>query len=126
MLRLRKEHLAAFEAHAVSLFVSRLVAHAKAVWPAECQELGEPALAEIVRHAIQRGSALGFYAEHDVVRYADLYFLLANDFETNPLAAWSRPILADRTRSPHDKLERLYQQMDHELALIEKRQTHKP
>lgn len=121
MLRLRKEHLAAFEAHVVNLFISRVTAHVKAVWPAECQEIGEPALAELVRTAVQRGAGLGLSTEHDLVRYVDLTFLLAKDFETNSLAAWTRPILADRMRPPRAKLDRLYQQMNEELALIEKR-----
>jgi hypothetical protein len=126
MLRLRKEHLAAFEAHVVNLFISRVTAHLKAVWPAECQELGDAGLGEIVRNAIQRGAALGLSTEHDLVRYVDLSFLLAKDFETNPLSAWTRPILADRMRPPRAKLDRLYQQMDEELTLIEKRKAPKP
>ena len=126
MLRLRKEHLAAFEAHVVNLFVARVTAHIKAVWPAECQELGDPALSEMVRNGIQRGATLGLSTEHDLVRYVDLSFLLTKDFEPNSLAAWTRPILADRMRPPRAKLDRLYQQMDEELTLIEKRKAPKP
>jgi len=125
MLRLRKEHLAAFEAHVVNLFVSRVIAHVKAVWAAECSELAEPGVAEIVRAAIQRGSTMGLSTEHDLVRYVDLSFLLAKDFETNPLAAWTRPILADRMLPPRGKLDRLYQRMDEEFNLIEKRKMAK-
>jgi hypothetical protein len=121
MLRLRKEHLAAFEAHVVNLFVVRVTAHAKAVWPAECAELGEVPLGELIRTAIQRGSAIGLSCEHDLVRYVDLSFILAKDFETNPLAGWARAILADRLLSPRMKLDRLYQRMDDEFTIIEKR-----
>jgi hypothetical protein len=123
MLKLRKEHLAAFEAHVVNLFVSRVSAHLKAVWPEECGELGELAISEIVRSAIQRGAALGLSVEHDLVRYVDLYFILANNFETNPLAAWTRPIVADRLLSPKMKLDRIYQRMDEEFTQIEKRKA---
>jgi hypothetical protein len=125
MLRLRKEHLAAFEAHVVNLFVARVIAHVKAVWPAECAELTEPVLTDMVRAAIQRGSALGLSTEHDLVRYVDLSFLLAKDFESNPLASWTRPILADRMLPPRGKLDRLYQRMDEEFNLIEKRKAGK-
>jgi hypothetical protein len=121
MFKLRKEHLAAFEAHVVNLFLSRVSAHLKAVWPDECAELGDPALTELVRNGIQRGATLGLTFEHDLVRYVDLYFILANNFEANPLAAWTRPILADRLLAPRMKLDRLYQRMDEEFALIEKR-----
>jgi hypothetical protein len=38
MLKLRPEHLTAFEAQVVRLFTSRVVAHVKAVWPAESAE----------------------------------------------------------------------------------------
>ena len=121
MLRLRKEHLAAFEAHVVNLFISRVTAHVKAVWPAECEELGDPAIAELVSGAIQRGAALGLLTEHDLVRYVDLSFILAKDFESNPLALWARAILADKMLVPRSKLDRLYQRMEDEFALIEKR-----
>jgi len=126
MFRLRKEHLAAFEAHVVNLFLVRLTTHVKTVWPAECSELGEVALGEMVRAAVQRGSALGLSTEHDIARYVDLSFILAKDFETHPLAGWARGILADRLLSPRMKLERLYQRMDEEFTSIEKRKGAKP
>ena len=125
MLRLRKEHLAAFEAHVVNLFISKVVAHVKAVWAAECAELGDPTVEEIVRAAIQRGAALGLSTEYDLVRYVDLSFILAKDFETNPLAAWTRVVLVDRLLAPRSKLDRLYQRMEEEFALIEKRRSGK-
>lgn len=125
MFKLRKEHLAAFEAHVVNLFISRVTVHVKAVWGAECSEMGDPAVIEIVRNAVQRGSVLGLSTEFDLVRYVDLSFLLSKDFETNPLAAWTRPILADRLLAPRVKLDRLYQRMDEEFTLIEKRKAAK-
>jgi hypothetical protein len=121
MLKLRKEHLAAFEAHVVNLFISRVVAHVKVVWPAECAELGDPVVGEIVRGAIQRGATLGLATEYDLVRYVDLSFILAKDFETNPLAGWTRSILADKMLAPRSKLDRLYQRMEEEFAVIQKR-----
>jgi hypothetical protein len=125
VFKLRKEHLAAFEAQVVSLFASRVIAHVKAVWPAEFGELGEPAVVEIVRGAIQRGAALGLSTELDIVRFVDLAFILANDFETNPLAVWTRPILADKAAAPPARLDKLYLRMEEEFALIEKRKAGK-
>jgi hypothetical protein len=126
MLKLRKEHLDAFEAQVVSLFATRVVAHVKAVWPAESGELGDPAVTDIVRTAIQRAASLGLLSELDVVRFVDLSFILATNFETNPLAGWTRSILADRSLGPVAKLDRLYQRMEEEFALIEKRKGGKP
>ena len=126
MLKLRKEHLAAFEAQVVSLFTSRVLAHVKAVWPAESAELGDPAVLETVRSAIQRAAALGLSTEHDVVRYVDLSFILAHDFEKSPLAVWTRPILSDRALAPGAKIARLYLRMEEEFAFIEKRKGRKP
>jgi hypothetical protein len=123
MFKLRKEHLAAFEAHVVNLFISRVTAHVKAVWADECAELGDPAVIEIVRNGIQRGATLGLSVELDLVRYVDLSFLLAKDFETNPLAMWTRSILADRLVAPRMKLDRLYQRMGEEFTNIEKRKA---
>ena len=121
MFKLRKEHLDAFEAQIVSLFEVRVVAHVKVVWPADCGELGDAAVAEMVRSSIRRGAALGLSSEFDVVRFVDLEFILAKNFDTNPLARWTGPILADRTLAPGAKMDRLYQRMETEFALIEKR-----
>ena len=121
MLKLRQQHLDAFESQVIKLFAARVLDHVKAVWPAECEELGEDAAATIVQTAIQRGSLLGLVSEHDFVRFVDLYFLLAADFDTNPFVVWVRPILADRSLTPAARLDRLYQRMETEFALIEKR-----
>jgi hypothetical protein len=121
MFKLRQEHLDAFEAQVVNLFVSRVMEHIKAVWPAECAELGDAAVAETVRSAIRRAAALGLSSEFDVVRFVDLEFILAKDFDTNPFARWTGSILSDRKLSPAAKLDRLYQRMEDEFALIEKR-----
>ena len=121
MFKFRKEHLDAFEAQAVRLFTSRVLGHIKAVWPAETAELGDAPVAEAVSGAIKRAAALGLSTEYDVVRFVDLAFILGRDFETNPLGAWTRPILSDRVMAPPAKMDRLYQKMDDEFALIEKR-----
>jgi hypothetical protein len=126
MLKLRKEHLDAFEAQVVSLFAARVVAHVKAVWPAESGELGDSAVTDIVRTTVQRAASLGLLSELDVVRFVDLSFILATNFETNPLAGWTRSILADRSLAPVAKLDRLYQRMEEEFALIEKRKGGQP
>src|SRR5438105_4702286 len=115
MLKLRQSHLDAFEAHVVNLFTARVAAHLKAVWPAECEELGEHALDEWARGTIRRAAALGLSSEYDVVRFVDLTFILTPDFDSNRLLGWTRPILADRTLLPSAKLDRLYQRMDEEF-----------
>ncbi len=126
MLKLRKEHLDAFEAQVVNHFTARVMAHLKAVWPAECGELGGVAVSETAKTAIQRAASLGLSNEFDIVRFVDLAFILARDFETNPLSSWTRPILADRTLAPAVKVDRLYQRMEQEFAAIEKRKAGKP
>src|SRR5262245_14362047 len=97
MLKLRKEHLEAFEAQAVSLFAERVLAHVKAVWPVESADLGDDILRSAVRAAIQRAGTLGLSGEYDIVRFVDLSFILATDFETNPLSIWTRAIMVDKT-----------------------------
>jgi hypothetical protein len=125
MFKLRKEHLAAFEAQVANLFVTRVQAHVKAVWPAECAELGDPGVASTVQSLVQRAAAAGLTSESDMVRFVDLGFLLALDFDTNPAAAWTRPILTDRTLAPSARIERLYQRMEQEFAVMEKRRAGK-
>ena len=121
MFKLRKEHLEAFEAEVVRLFATRVIAHVKVVWPAECGELGDATVASLVQSAIQRAAAIGLSTELDIVRFVDLQFILVKDFDTNPLSGWTRPILADRKLAPAEKLQRLYSRMEEEFALIEKR-----
>jgi hypothetical protein len=123
MFKLRKQHLDAFEAQVVRMFAARVVAHLKAVWPAECEDLDPLALTEIVHGAVQRAAAIGLTSELDIVRFVDLSFILAVDFDTNPLGAWTRPILADRSLAPGAKLDRLYQRMEDEFVRIEKRKA---
>lgn len=125
MLKLRKEHLDAFEAQVVNLFTARVIAHVKAVWSAECGELGDAAVGELVRSGIKRASALGLSSEYDVARFVDLCFILAKDFDTNPLASWTRPILSDRKLAPAAKIDQLYNRMEVEFMLIEKRNAAK-
>ena len=89
--------------------------------PDQAAELGEPGLLSMVQSAIRRAGALGLLSEFDVVRFVNLYFILAADFETNPLSMWVRPIFADKTLAPVAKLDRIYQRMEDEFTLIEKR-----
>ncbi len=126
MFKFRQQHLEAFEAQATKLFTARVIAHVKSVWPAESAELGEAVTAEIVRSAVGRATLAGFSTEYDVVRYVDLAFLLGTDFDTNPRVVWTRPILADRSLAPTAKMDKLYQRMETEFALIEKRAAQKP
>ena len=123
MFKLRKEHLDAFEAQAINQFANRVVAHVKSVWGEACEELGDPAVRSLVQTSIQRAAALGIVMEYDVVRFVDLSFILAADFETNPLSIWTRPFIADRTLAPTAKLDRLYERMENEFTLIEKRRA---
>ena len=121
MFKLCKAHLDAFEAQVVRMFSARVIEHVNAIWPAECAELGPETVSIIVHNAIQRAAMLGLILEADIVRFVDLSFILGVDFDTNPLANWARPILADRSWSPTEKMDRLYAAMDQEFLRIEKR-----
>jgi len=83
--------------------------------------LEDSVLRSMVQTGIQRAGILGLSSEYDIVRFVDLSFILAADFETNPLSIWTRPILVEKTLSPMAKLDRIYQRMQDEFTLIEKR-----
>jgi hypothetical protein len=121
MLKLRKEHLDAFEVQAIALFANRVLAHIKSVWPEQSAELTDPVLRSTIQTAIQRAATLGLTTEYDVARFVNLSFILAADFETNPLSIWTRPFITDKTLAPVAKLDRIYQRMEDEFTLIEKR-----
>jgi hypothetical protein len=76
--------------------------------------------------AIQRAGILGLISEYDVVRFVDLSFILAADFETNPHSVWTRPFITDKTLSPSAKLDRIYTRMQDEFTIIERRRAHNP
>lgn len=123
MFKLRKEHLDAFEAQATNQFANRVFTHVKSIWSEETEELGEPAVRSLVQSSIQRAATLGMLTEYDVVRFVDLSFILAADFETNPLSMWTRPFIVDKTLTPTAKLDRIYERMENEFTLIEKRRS---
>src|SRR6478672_1461947 len=104
MLKLRKEHLEAFEIQAAALFADRVLAHVKTVWAEQSAELGDPVIRSTVQTAIQRAAMLGLVTEYDIARFVDLSFILAADFETNPLSIWTRPFITDKTLAPPAKL----------------------
>jgi len=108
-----------------ALHRARVVAHVKAVWPAECAELGDPAVADTVSGLIQRAAAPRPCQRVGSGPLVDLAFILAGNFDTNPLAAWTRPIShgskAGSVREAGPALPR----MEEEFALIEKRKGRK-
>lgn len=126
MFKLRQAHLDAFEAQVVELFTKRVIEHVTAVWSAECNELGKDLVLNLVRDAIKSAVKQGFSTEYDVVRFVSLTFLLGPGFETNPLSAWVKPILLDRSLLSEVRMDRLYQRMHDQFSIIERRQAPKP
>jgi len=121
MLTLRQEQIDALAKAAEKQFEDRVLAHLQRVWATECQAVGESRIRQSIREAIERGKALGFVSEYDLVRFIDLFYLLGRKFETNPRAQWAADILNQAELSPATKLDRLWERTEQEIALKEKR-----
>jgi hypothetical protein len=58
----------------------------------------------------------GVRKEYDVVRYIDLMFVLAEDFDKSRDWAWAGRILGDEALGPTTKMDRLYERAQKELS----------
>lgn len=81
--------------------------HLKQFFPRECAALGEAGLRERVREGMARAVAHGFETEVHISQYVDLMFAFGPDFDSDPALSWPQPILADRTISAAERIDRL-------------------
>ncbi len=105
-MRLRKEQLEAFERYMREGFVRRVMAHLRRFFPAQCAELGDQGLREMVHYGIERAGSYGIEAEGDISRYIDLMFEFGRDFDSD--LRWAAEILNDESiESPSERMDRL-------------------
>jgi len=116
MLLIRQAHKDKFGKIARRKFERRALDHCKRIFPAACEKLGEPALRERITRGVDAADACGVRKEYDVVRYIDLMFVLAEDFDKNPRYPWAARILGDKVLGPTTKMDRLYERAQRELA----------
>ena len=96
-------------------FECRVFAHLTRVFPLPCKDLGEEAVRKRVRAGIASAAGYGITSEYDVVRYVDLMFILAEDFDKAPNLSWAARILTAEQLHPKEKMDGLYERLSKEL-----------
>lgn len=107
MFEVRQGLLDALGASVVERSVSRILDHARAFFPAQCQALGEEKARAFVRSGVDQAAVHGMVRERDVAHFVDLMFAFGPDFDQQP---WARRSLdetaqddpATRVRALHE------------------------
>jgi len=121
-VRIRSEQLGALSQAASESFESRMAAHLRKYFPADCAQMGDEGLHDTIRQGIGRAADHGISTEYDVARFIDLMFILCRDFDTNPNTPWAADTLADEALGPSEKMDRLYARTQRELRTLADRQ----
>ena len=86
MLTIRREQLLALARAREEAFERRAAAHVKAKFPGKCKELGDDAVFESVRTAMQKRAEHGFETEECILLYLELMYRRGFDFDFEPEA----------------------------------------
>src|SRR5215467_8144862 len=97
MLTIRKEQLAIFEKVAANDFESRMLAHLQQFFSAQIEQLGEPAVRDLIRYGVQRSAAYRVDHQPDVCKYINLMVVFGRDFDRDAKLPWASAILQDQT-----------------------------
>ncbi|MEX1364517.1 MAG: hypothetical protein AB1Z98_15430 [Nannocystaceae bacterium] len=90
-------------------FVERASAHLRASFPAECGELDDEQLHELVMHGITKAARYGVWAQQDVCKLLNLMCTFGRDFDLDRSLPWARSYLDDAAeRGPTLQINRLY------------------
>ncbi len=95
MLKIRPEQFAVFQKASSESFQDRMVSHIKQFFPLSIEQLGEPAIRDLIRYGIQRSAAYQFRLEPDVCNYIDFMVVFGRDFDRDPALPWASSILND-------------------------------
>jgi hypothetical protein len=110
MLTIRKEQMDALSDHMEEDFINRTVAHLKEFWPEKCEEMGEEALCESIRAAMDIAREFGIINEYDMARYIDLIYEFDWPADEQPDTPWAEEILNDAELDGTTKMDRLYEE----------------
>jgi hypothetical protein len=110
MLVIRNEQMDTLSRHLVGSFINRMVAHVKEFWPEKCEELGEEAVRESIRDAMDIAREFGIINEYDVGRYIDLIYEFEWPADEGPDTPWAEDILNDADLDGTTKMDCLYEE----------------
>jgi hypothetical protein len=116
MLVIRERHKAAFDKAVAANLECSLYTHVTRMFPSRCEEMGEPAVRQLIRRGIEAAGAYGIEGEYDVSRFVDLMFVLGSDFDAGASWPWAGAILQDARLTGPEKMDRLCDRARDELA----------
>jgi hypothetical protein len=116
MLHIRREQSEVLARAVAGRFTERAVDHVRRCWPRESASLGEDGLRNRVDKGIERAAIYGVRAERDVIRFIDLTFLLAPDFDTSSSAPFAREALTRPGLQPGVRVDLVWAQAKAMLA----------
>ena len=96
---------AAFREHGLASLRETLMAHVRACFPAECEELDAAALQALVEDGMRRAAAHGLSLDRDIGTYVDLLVVFGPDFEHDPRFPWARPLIEATHLSPSARIQ---------------------
>jgi len=118
VLQIRKEQNDALAEYMVSNFVDRSAGHLASIWPEKCQAMGKLALHKSIRNGIEFASKDGINREVDVVLYLNLLFAFDLEFKSRLEVPWARDILKNKKLQGGEKIDKLYQRAEIEIAKL--------
>lgn len=80
-------------------FGHRLLLLLQMLAPEKYQALGEETLRNLVRHGYESAKRHGMTAEHGIMNYIALAFMLGSGFDRDPLYPWAAAVLGDPGRA---------------------------
>jgi len=107
MLQLRPEQWISLKQDARERFEADLQAHLRSRFPQRVSEIGDAALAELVRSGIARAERYGVVTRMDVRRFVEYMVELGSDFDTDPAYPTVQQILNDPGDSGTRKMDRI-------------------
>jgi hypothetical protein len=96
----------------------RIIGQLQKIWPKKCEDLGERAVRQLIRHALESAKEYSITNDRGIMVYAGLMFMLGGGFDKDPQFPWAALVLNDEsiTNEPA-KVDRLYKEA---MAFLEK------
>lgn len=107
MFQISAAHLQAFSEQQRGRFEDEMVVHLRREYPDPSSKMGEARLRELIREGIETARGYHIILEADVARYIELMLTIAPDFDRSQQTPWAPEILANRSATGVDKLNRI-------------------
>jgi hypothetical protein len=110
MLTISAKQMALLKQGREQRFQQQIVAYLRASDPEQCTALGEEAITEVARQAMEKTRQYGIRDEYDVLRYVSFMFVLGIDFDVR--LDWAREILNDTQFAAATRLAMIDEELD--------------